>query len=127
MRPDNFTAITNGSAGTASVVSSAIWLYSTVKISGQAVVNAGPLVGTFAFQFSNDKAVGAPPNTFQPTNWNAIGSTTQMVNCSTTATVRSFLLPQFDTSYEYVRVVYTDQSAAAALGSFSFQVKTLAL
>lgn len=127
MRPDLFNAITNGTAGTASVTSQAFWLLSTVKISGQAIVTAGPLVGTFTFQFSNDKAVGAPPNTFQPTNWNTIGSTTQMVNCSTTATIRSFLLPQFETSYEYGRVVYTDQSAAAALGSFSFQVKTIAL
>lgn len=127
MKPDNFLAVTNGTTGTASFVSSAFWLWSTVKISGQAVVSSGSFVGTFAFQFSNDLPVGAPPSQFQPTNWNSIGSTTQVTNCSTSATAKSFLIPQFETSYSYARVVYTDLSAAAAIGTFNFTVKTLAL
>lgn len=127
MRPDAFNAITSGLSGTASFTSSAFWVYGVVKISGQAVVSSGSLVGNFTFQFSNDKAIGAFQGQFQPTNWNTIGSTTQIANCSSSATVKSFMLPQFETSYEYCRVVFTDLSGGAAIGTFNFQVKTLAL
>lgn len=127
MKVTNFSAIYNGTSGTASFTSSAFWVWDNIKLSGQAVVSSGSLVGTFTLQFSNDKALGSFQNQFQPTNWNTLGSTTQIVNCSTTGTVRSFMIPQFEPCYQYVRVVYTDQSAGAAVGVFSFNINTYSL
>jgi len=126
VRPDSF--VLAGVAGTGtSYASTAFWLNSTVKISGQAVVSSGTMNGTFTFQFSNDIPVGAPPNTFQPTNWSAVGSTGQLANCSATSTTKNFMLTQFETSYGFGRIVFTDLSGGAALGLWNFQLKTIAL
>ncbi len=122
MKVSSFQAITNGTAGTASFVSSAFYMWDTVRISGQAVVSSGSFVGSFTLQVSNDKPVGQFPSQFQPTNWNSIGSTTILANASTSATVKSFMFPQTEVCYSYGRIVYTDGSAAAALGSYNFNI-----
>lgn len=126
LRPDNFSIITNGTAGTASFTSSSFWMWGTHRLSGQAVVSSGSLVGTFTLQVSNDKAMGAFQGQFQPTNWNTIGSTTQLLNCSSSATVKSFMFPYTEVCYQYGRVVYTDQSSGAAVGLFNFNMNTMA-
>lgn len=114
-------------AGTASFTSSAFYLWDTFRISGQAVVSSGSFVGSFTLQVSNDNAVGAFPGQFQPTNWNTLGSTTILANASTSATVRSFMFPQTELCYTYGRIVFTDLSAAAALGTYNFQIKAFML
>lgn len=127
MRVSNFAAITNGVAGTASFVSSSFYLWDTFRISGQAVVSSGSFVGSFTLQVSNDNPVGAFPGQFQPTNWNTLGSTTILAACSVSATVKSFMFPQTELCYTYGRIVFTDLSAAASLGSYNFNIKAMML
>lgn len=122
MRPNNFM-LSTGLCGTASFTSSASWFSGVVRASFQVVVSSGSCVGTFQLQGSNDKAFGQPQGVFQPTNWNVIGSSTT-VSCSSTATVRSVMMPATELAYEYCRVVFTDGSAAAALGTFNVNAKT---
>lgn len=122
MRPVNFPAITNGVAGTASFTSSSFWLYDCVRLSGQAVVSSGSLLGSFVLQVSNDKATGAFQPQFQPQNWNTIGSSTQLLNCSSSALIKSFMFPYVETCYSYGRIVYNDTSAGAAIGVFQFNM-----
>lgn len=124
--PDVFY-ITNLVSGTASCVSSAFWLWNTVRISGQVAVSSGSMVGTVQFQVSNDQPKGAFQNAFQPTNWNTLGSgtsTPSIVTCSNTATTFAFLLPSVDLNFSYGRVLYNDLSAGAAIGTFNVNVKT---
>jgi hypothetical protein len=119
----NFAAFTNGVAGTSSsFASSAFFLWDTVRLSGQAVVSSGTFNGSFALQVSNDKAVGAFPGQFQPTNWNTLGSTTVLANASASATVKSFMFPTTELSYAYGRIVFTDGSSGTALGSYNFNI-----
>lgn len=125
--PVAFPAIVNGMSGTASFTSSSFWMWETFRLSGQVAVSSGSFVGNVALQVSNDRPSGAFQSQFQPTNWNTIGSTTQLLNCSTTATVRSFMFPVTDMGYAYGRVVFTDLSAGAAVGVFSVNIYALGL
>lgn len=127
MNTNNFNLILNGISGTASFTSSSFWTWETFRLSGQCVVSSGSLVGNFALQASNDKATGAFPGQFQPTNWNSLGSTTMLLNCSTTAATRSFMFPTTELSYQYARIQFTDLSAGAAIGIFNFNINSMAL
>lgn len=125
MRPSNSLIISNGTSGTASYVSSVVWGWDIVRFSVQVTVGSGSVVGTFQMQGSNDIATGLPPNQFQPTNWNNIG--TASVVASSSATALSFLIVTTESSYEYLRLRYADSSAGAALGLFNARFKAMAL
>lgn len=127
MNTTNYAIITNGISGTASFSSSASWGWETFRLSGQCVVSSGSLAGNFQLQASNDKATGAFQGQFQPTNWNTLGSTTMLLNCSTTATVKSFMFPVTELSYQYIRIVFVDNSAGSAIGVFNFNINSMAL
>ncbi len=80
-------------------------------------------MGAFRLDGSQDQATGVPAGQFQPTNWNSLGSTSTVV-CSTTATAKVFMIPATELCHEYLRVVFTDASAAAALGTFNVRLKS---
>lgn len=126
MRPSN-SLIVNGVSNSASFNSSVIWSNDIVRASYQVVVSSGSCVGSFRVQGSNDLATGLPPNQFNPTNWNNIGSSS-IISCSVTATAQtSFLVPAFDTGYEYMRVSYVDASGGSANGLVSIRIKAMGL
>lgn len=125
MRPSNSLIASNGLSGTASFVSSVVWGWDIVRFSVQVTVSSGSMVGTFQMQGSNDQAQGLPPNQFQPTNWNNIG--TSSVVASSSATALSFLIIATESSYEYLRLRYVDGSAGASLGLWNARLKAMAL
>ncbi len=115
MRPFNSQFLTSGVTGSGSFsISSSIYADSIVRASFQFTVSSGSCVGTFQIQGSNDQAVGIPANQFTPTNWSTI--TSASVSCSTTALSKVFMILPIETSYEYMRVQFTDGSAGAANG-----------
>lgn len=121
MRPSNSLIISSGTAGTASVTSQAVWATDIIRACFQVVVSSGSMVGTFQLQASNDQSTGAPANQFVPTNWNVVGSASSVTG-SSTATSKAFLSVPVETCYEYLRVVYSDGSAAAAIGVFNVRL-----
>ena len=82
-------------------------------------VSSGSAVGLAQVQASNDQAKGLPPGQFIPTNWSNVG--TASVQCSTTATATTFLIPSTEMSYEYLRVAWFDQSSGSANGLMSIR------
>lgn len=116
----------NQVTSTASYVSSSCFAWDIVRVSAQIVVSSGTCAGTFVLQGSNDKAQGAFPNLFQPSNWNNIGSATVVI-ASTTPTNLVFLMPATEVCYQYLRLRYTDSSAASAVGSFNVNLNAFSL
>lgn len=124
MRPSN-SLIVNGVSCSNTFNSNVVWATDIVRCSFQMTVSSGRCAGSFKLQGSNDFATGLPPNQFNPTNWNDIGSTS--VSCSSTATARSFLSPAVDIGYEYVRGVWSDASGGSADGVVSVRFVAKAL
>lgn len=84
-----------------------------LAISAQAVTT-GTSTGTLKFQASND----APGVSGNPTNWTDIAS--QSVSIAGAGT---YLIPKFDVSYQWLRVVFTHTNAAA--GSITVNLKSI--
>lgn len=118
--------IGTGVAGTASFNTNPVWATDLVRASFQILVSSGSCVGTFVIQGSNDQSTGVPANQFTPTNWVTIGSTASVV-CSTTAASKAFLIPSTELSYEYIKIRFTDGSAASAIGVVQIRMKGMAL
>lgn len=122
MRPSNSQFLTNGIVGSASFsISSSIYSDCIVRASFQFTCASGSMAGTFQMQGSNDQAVGAPANQFTPTNWSTI--TSASVTASTTSTSRTFMILPIETSYEYLRVSFTDNSGGTANGLVNGRLK----
>lgn len=129
MRPNNYPIVISGLCGTASFASSSCWAMDVVRASFQIVISSGSCVGTFRLEASNDLGYGQPGRpvgNYIPTNWNIVGSVTT-VTASSTATLKSFMLPAVETSYQHLRIVYLDGSAGAALGLFDVRANTIGL
>lgn len=114
MRPSNSVVFnaTVGSAG--ATISSAVMAIDIIRASFQVSVSSGSFVGTFQVQASNDIPQGLPPNLFTPTNWSTITSASVVASVSLTA--RSFMILPIETSYNYMRVAFTDASGGTANG-----------
>lgn len=119
MRPNNNPVLTNVSAS-GTISSNAQWSDMIIRFSFQAVVT-GSASGTIIAQASNDFFVGAPPNQFKPTNWSNIGSSVTVTNTGV------YIIPEIESSYEYIRLTYTDTSGGTATGSISARMKSCAL
>lgn len=116
-------------AGNASSNSKNVWADSIARASFQvATLGTGVINGTFQLQGSNDQAVGAPAGQFNPINWTNIGPAST-VNVATPTAVYLLAaaagLQNIETSYEYMRVVFTDASSGAATGTFSIRMKSI--
>lgn len=122
MRPDNSVLSLNVS-NSASFNSGVAWGWGIVRASVQVTVSSGSATGIVQLQSSNQKAIGATPNTFIPTFWNNIGSAS--VVASTSATVNSFLIPSTELCYEYLRVTWTDSSGGTANGLMTINLKSI--
>lgn len=83
------------------------WSEKIVRASFQLVTTDASADGTIQVQASNDQAYGAPANQFQPTNWNNLGSPV------TVSGLGSFLIPEFECSYEYLRLVWLSTATGA--------------
>ncbi len=123
MRPNTnpvFTALTAAN----SQASNAQWATDIVRASFQAVVTGSGAAGSFQAQASNDKAFGAPPNQFVPTNWSNLGSSVAV------AAAGIFFIPAIECSYEYLRLIYTStatgvETVAPIADTGSFQAQTV--
>jgi hypothetical protein len=122
LRPVN-DLIVSSVSNSASFSSGVVWANSILRASFQISVSSGSCAGTFVVQASNDQSYGLPANQFKPVNWNTIGSASTIV-CSTTAVGSSscFLIPYTETSYEYLKIVYTDLSGGTANGVVSVRM-----
>lgn len=109
MLPNNVAPL-NAVPANASINSGALWADKMLRISVQAVATAAN-TGSVQVQVSNDKATGANPWAYSPTNWNDLGSA---LTLSGTTPV---LLQETEVSYEYIRLVYTDASGGTATGT----------
>lgn len=118
MRPANIAPL-NAIPGNASKNSVAIWSDFMIRCTVQAEASAAN-VGSVQLQGSNDFANGNG-NVFAPTNWSAIGSA---LTLSGTTPV---LGPIVETSYEYLRLVYTDASGGTASGTVTARIKSMGL
>jgi len=116
MRMFNSQIVSGGTVGTASFVSSSFWSTDIIRTSFQIVISSGTCNGTFVVQGSNDINRGLPAQMFTPTNWNNLGSVSTLVVSTSAPGAQSFLIPQFECSYEYLRVSFTAANGGAALG-----------
>jgi hypothetical protein len=97
---------------TTSSTSNVIDSYNLVHVSAQVVFgSASSQIGTVKLQASNDFDVSGNLSDFAPSNWSDIPSTTSSVFAS----ARTYLVPKFDVSYNYMRVVYTQSSGSGSL------------
>ena len=112
MRSTNYVAIPTQVIAAGSVNSAAIHVPNTFAISAQVIAATGGVAGTLKFQASNDSPEDVPT----PVNWTDIASQTVAVTG-----VGTFLIPKFDISYEFVRVVYT----ASSSGTITVKIKAL--
>ena len=105
----NFGTFYSASLNPASVSSQnsiAQWATDIIRASFQ-VVFVGAATGSIKMQASNDFAVGLPREQFQPTNWNDVGSSVSVTAAG------SYLIPEIECSYEYIRLVYTSTTLGA--------------
>lgn len=86
----------------ATITSAAIPVGNAFSCSLQ-VNSTGAAAGTAVIQASNDHIPGDFATLQAPTNWTAITGITVTVT-----TAGSVLIPKFDLSYQYIRVVYTN-------------------
>ncbi len=122
MRPANSQFLTGGITGSGSFsISSSIYSDCLVRASFQFTISSGSMLGTFQIQGSNDQAVGIPANQFTPTNWSTI--TSASVTASVSATSKTFMILPIETSYEYMRVQFTDLSSGTANGLVNGRIK----
>ena len=126
MRASNSLVIGGGVVGTASFISSCVWAQDIVRCSYHITVSSGTCVGTFTIQGSNDIPVGANYHQFTPTNWTSIGSSSTLV-CSATASIKTFMIPSFESCYEYQRVQFTALNGGAGLGTVDIRMKALGI
>lgn len=119
MRPNN-NALLSAVAASANQASVAQWAWDIIRASFQ-LTATGTAAGAIQVQASNDKAVGLPPNQFQPTNWSNVGAPV------TVAGAGAYITPVVECSYEYLRIIYTDSSSGSATGTLSARMKSAAL
>lgn len=104
----NFSDI--NSNGSVSINGNPIDAAQTLKISAQAVVT-GTVTGTLVIQASNDVPPGGAQNMgFIPTNWTSITGAIVAI-----AGANTYLIPQIDTCYMWLRVSYTSTSGTGTL------------
>lgn len=127
MRPSNSSIIVNGAVGSANsltINSVNVWAWDIVRCSTQIYISSGSAVGSVQLQGSNQRALGAPANQFIPTLWNNIGSGSGLSSISVTGSAGSvFMLQSMETSYEYLRCVYTNSSGSLAVGVIQANMK----
>ncbi len=104
----------------ANLNSVAQWATDIVRASFE-VVATGNAAGSIQVRVSNDQAVGLPANQFQPTNWNLIGSAVTVSGAGV------YLIPLFESSYEYLELLYTDSSGGTSTGRISGRIKAMSL
>lgn len=119
MRPNNSLIIPSQVANL-SINSTPVWADCIVRASVQAVVT-GTVNGAIQLQVSNEQAFGAPANQFVPTNWSDLGSSIPLTSAG------SYSIPLFESSYEYLRVVYADASSGSATGTVAVRIKSMGL
>lgn len=134
MRPNNENIGSTTTIASASYSNSCLsdgW----VRASFQMSISSGSINGVFTVQGSNDLASGAPPNQFNPTNWNNLGS----VSCSASAGFCTWIpyngpqgtINYFETCARYHRVQFTatvgTANLAAATGVYNIRVENKAL
>jgi hypothetical protein len=122
---------TGNSTGSASANSLAVLSEQWIRASFQVDCNVGALNGTFTVQGSNDIAVGANPNQFNPTFWNTLGSVTCSMASGTSVWI-PFNGPQgtinyFETCAKYHRIQFTAGNSGNTAGSFSVRAEIRAL
>lgn len=129
MRPSNSLISDNQTVNSGGFVSSVIYATDILRASVQIVVSSGTLTGTFRLQASNDRATGATPIQFQPTNWSTVGSVTTVVASLTIVTGANqvFLMPATEVGYNYLRVIYTGVAGQDVTGRCSIRVEAKAL
>lgn len=117
MRPSN-SLVLNAPAN-ASVNSTPVYATDIVQTSAQAVAS-GTAAGTLQMQASDDYLPGSPTTSSasQPTHWNNIGAPV------TVAGAGSYLIPVIETSYEWLRVSYTDTTGGTATGTLLIRQKS---
>lgn len=77
-------------------------------------------------QGSNDKAVGAPPNQFVPTNWYNIGTTLTVAGAATQV-IPTAAPCYYEACAQYFRLVYTDTSGGTATGTLQARMESKGL
>lgn len=128
MRTATYYLFNNVSLGSGtSTASSVVYGWDIVRGSVQVNVDAGSISGSFTLQASNQQPVGMPPNQFQPTQWNTIGSSTTLANASSSLTLKTFLMPMTELCYDYYRLVFTDATSGVATGSVTARMKNFSL
>lgn len=105
MRANN-NILLNAVSPASNQVSVAQWSDNIVRASFQ-LVATGTAAGTIQIQGSNDQAVGAPANQFQPTNWSNVGSAVTVTG------IGAYLVPEIEMSYEYLRLSYVSTATGA--------------
>lgn len=110
MRPNN-SLILNAVLANANQNSKVIWANDIVRASFQ-LAATGTAAGTIQIQASNDQATGTSAGQFIPTNWNNVGSPVTVNGAG------SYIVPEIECSYEYLRLTYTDTSG----GTFTVPV-----
>lgn len=110
MKPSNDLVTGDVSASfNSSPIQATFVLYGSVQAT---LSGGGSPVGVLKVQASNDQ-----PLTGAPQNWNDLSSITVNVTAD-----GSFLIPIFNLSYEWIRLVYTRTSGT---GTASIRVKTI--
>lgn len=115
MRPANPLALVLADATVASVTSVPIDTTSWVACSCVGVAVGATITGALKFQVSNDPPISNP---LAIVNW---------VDCTQTVSITgagSFLIPKFDVSYNWMRIVYT-KSTSVAGAKISAYIKSI--
>lgn len=111
MGPINYKLIDAGTAA-GSITSAAMYCGRTLNASVQ-VYTSGTATGTLKVQISNDQV--AAPNL--PSHWVDVSGL-----AVTPAATGTLLIPKFDLSYEWIRVVWTQSNAGT--GTITVTIKT---
>ncbi len=109
MRPSN-TVIINGPSTAASRNSIAIPAAFIVRASFQVVTTGSATAGTLQAQFSND--------IITPTNWTNVGSPVTVTGAAVWG------IPAIETSYNFLRLIYTDTSTGAGNGVITARINS---
>jgi len=118
MRPSN--SLIMSAANNATHTSTIIWANDIVRISVQAVVTGTP-TGSLQMWVSNDLSHGNATTQQDPLNWTVLGTAV------TISAAGTFLISEIETSYEFIKLVYTDGSSGAATGTITVRAKAMGL